>query len=182
MAKGLGVATTGNGLPKFLGATHLAKWLVGSADGRSVLAAANEKWLETDEGRAFVERVRNAEEWLRTSEEGKRLVAEAAKETTERPRVLVVLYGEREVEVYAEGNARINLVNVPGQPCLKDLTEKDVGTGWLDLTRGASQKKAGRSLSSLEIALMRKTVDAWEAAERAAVALGVALKLGEAKK
>jgi len=89
-----------------------------------------------------------------------------------------VLYGEREVEVYAEGNARISLVNVPGQPCLKDLTEKDVGIGWLDLTRGASQKRTGRSLSSLEIALMRKTVDAWEAAERAAVALGVALKLG----
>ena len=174
------------GLPKFLGSAHLLKWLTRSPDGLALLEEANREWLETETGRTFVEKVRNAEEWLRTTVEGQKLIAEATKETTERPRVLVVLFGNNEVQVFAEANARIKLVNVKGTPSSVELSEKTVGYGWGDLVywpnpEPPKTKATGRGMTDLEIACVKQAADATEAAERAIAGMGAALRLSDPK-
>jgi hypothetical protein len=164
------MATGAKGLPRFLSEKHLREWLTRSPMGSKLLDEIMPEWRGPP--KKSTEEVSPAE-WLRCTEEGRRMVAEAAKETMDRPRVLVVMYGgeHREVEVIAEGSARIKLVNVYGHPRLKELTEKEVGLGWIDLVSNPDPDKrvtqaAGQSLSSREIAVVKQAADAWEAVDK----------------
>ena len=101
----------------FLGDKHLLDWLTRSPEGLKLLGEAAVKWAnETHEGA----------EWIRKE-------IDEAQHT--KPRVLVVLWGNGEVEVFADSDARIKVVNIKGAPALRDLTESEVGLGWYDLAK-----------------------------------------------
>lgn len=136
------------GLPDFLGEKHLLAWLTGSADGLKLLGHAARKWLEeTKEGAELVRR-------------------EIEQAQHAKPKVLVVLWGNGEVEVWADANSRIRIANVDGHPSMKDLGPADVGHDHAELCYWPNppepiKRAAGRMMSDTEIRATKQAADMW---------------------
>lgn len=155
-------------LPKFLGVKHLRDWLLKHPDGKAIAATVAKELGPIGQPPPSKEPEVSPAEWLRSTEEGRRLVAECFNERVTSKRTLVVLYGNGEVQVWTEG--AVSIVNVPGDPSKTELTTDHVGLGYADLVYWPNppdpiRKVSGRMLSDLEQALIDRTLRAWQAIE-----------------
>lgn len=155
------MSTTGkNSLPKFLSEEHLLKWLTGSPAGLRILGKCVAKWTEE---------TKDGAQWL-DKEVSERTKVELSRPIYSHPLVLVVLWGNGEVEVWVDNAARIRIANVSGHPSLRDLSANDVGHSHYELVRWPNPpdpivKAAGRTMSDLEIQAVKQAADAWAAME-----------------